>query len=174
VRVRAFASGVASQVWAALARRGGARALVVDVRGNRGGELGSFLALAAAFLPRGSELVTVIDGDGDAAVHRAQHDPLYDAPVAVLVDRETASAAELFAGCLQAHGRAVVVGETTTGKATSHVFLPHAGGADYVTAARCLLPGGLDIQGRGVAPDMLAAVGKDALAVAAGCATARG
>jgi carboxyl-terminal processing protease len=154
VRVRAFAAGIASQVYAGLAQAGGAAALIVDVRGNRGGELGAFLALAAAFLPRGSEIVTVIDGDGDAEVHRAQHDPLYAAPVAVLVDRDTASAAELFAGCLQAHRRAAVVGEATAGKATAHVILPHAGGAAYVTAARCLLPGGLDVQGIGVSPDV--------------------
>jgi carboxyl-terminal processing protease len=154
VRVRAFAAGVPSQVYAGLARAGGAEALIVDVRGNRGGELGAFLALAAAFLPRGSEIATVIDGDGDAEVHRGAHDPLYEMPVAVLVDRDTASAAELFAGCLKAHRRAAIVGEVTAGKATAHVIVPHAGGAAYVTVARCLLPGGLDVQGIGVSPDV--------------------
>ena len=88
LRVRAFASGVASRVYAQLQRRGEApAALILDLRGNRGGELRSFLALAADLLPRGSELCTVVDGDGDAEVHRVQHDPLYDLPVAVLVDR---------------------------------------------------------------------------------------
>ncbi len=156
VRVRAFTSCVASQLYAELQRRRDAvvpALLVLDLRGNRGGELASFLALAADFLPRGSELCTVIDGDGDAEVHRAQHDPLYDLSVVILVDRATASAAELFAGCLQAHGRAVIVGEPTMGKVTSHVLLPCEGGAAYVAVGRCLLPGGVDIQGVGVTPD---------------------
>ncbi len=172
-RVRAFTSSVASQLYAALHRRGDLpAALVIDLRGNRGGELTSFLALAADFLPRGSELCTVVDGDGDAELHRAPHDPLYAMPVAVLVDRATASAAELFAGCLQAHGRAVVVaaaGERTTGKATSHAFFPSGGAAAYVTVARCLLPGGLDLHGAGVTPDVAVAPGEDAVAIAVRC-----
>jgi carboxyl-terminal processing protease len=165
VRIRAFASGVASRVYAELRRRNPAL-LLVDLRGNRGGELGSFLALASDFLPRGSELCTVIDGDGDAEVRRSHHDPLYDVPVAVLVDRATASAAELFAGCLQVHGRAVVVGEPTRGKATIHVLLPRGSAAAYVTAGRCLLPGGVDLQGVGVAPDVPVRPHEDALCVA--------
>jgi carboxyl-terminal processing protease len=169
LRVRAFASSVASQVFAALHGRGGLTGLVLDLRGNRGGELRAFLALAADFLPRGSELCTMIDGDGDAEVHHARHDPLYTLPVAVLVDRETASAAELFAGCLRAHGRALVAGERTTGKATANLLVPREGGADYVVAGRCLLPGGLDLQGTGVSPDVLVAPGDDALGVAVAC-----
>jgi carboxyl-terminal processing protease len=167
LRVRAFASDVASQIYAALHGRAGLAALVIDLRGNRGGELSAFLALAADFLPRGSELVTVIDADGDALVHRVRHDPPYAMPVTVLVDHATASAAELFAGCLQAHGRALIVGEPTTGKATSNLLLPHEGGATYVAVGRCLLPGGADIQGRGVSPDVLIAPGDDALRYAA-------
>jgi carboxyl-terminal processing protease len=166
VRVRAFTSSVASQVYAELQNRK-PRALVIDVRGNRGGELTSFLALAADFLPRGDELCAVVDGDGDAEVHRTQHDSLYDLPVAVLVDRATASAAELFAGCLQAHGRAIVVGERTTGKATSHVLRPCDAGTAYVTAGRCLLPGGVDMHGVGLVPDVRVAPDEDAVRVAA-------
>jgi carboxyl-terminal processing protease len=172
LRVRAFAPSVASQVYAALHDRADLAALVIDLRGNRGGELRAFLALAADFLPRGSELCTVVDGDGDAEVHRARHEPLYTMPVAVLVDHETASAAELFAGCLQAHGRAVIVGEPTHGKATAHVLVPGDGGqsgAAYVVVGRCLLPGDVDIQGVGVSPDVLVASGapgEDALRVA--------
>ena len=165
VRVRAFAPGVVSRIYAEVRRRAPV-ALVIDLRGNRGGELTSFLALASDFLPRGSELCTLIDGDGDAEVRRAQHDPLHDMPVAVLVDRETASAAELFAGCLRAHGRAIVVGERTMGKTTSHVLLPGDSGTAYATAGRCLLPGNLDVHGSGVTPDVPVASGEDALLVA--------
>jgi C-terminal processing protease CtpA/Prc len=59
-----------------------------------------------------------------------------------------------------------VVGEPTTGKATAHVLLPCEGGTVYATVARCLLPGGADLQGTGVRPDALVAPGDDALAVA--------
>ena len=72
-----------------------------------------------------------------------------------------------FAGCLKAHRRALVVGHPTTGKATSHVLRPCEGGTAYITAGRCLLPGGLDIHGVGVTPDIRVGANEDPLHVAA-------
>jgi carboxyl-terminal processing protease len=166
LRIRAFAATVASEVYGAIqATR--PTAVVIDLRGNRGGELTAFLALAADFLPQGSELCTIVDAEGDVEVRRVQHDSPYAMPVVVIVDGATASAAELFAGCLQAHRRAIIVGERTTGKATRHVLLPFEDGAGYVTTGRCLLPGGVDLQGTGVTPDVAVTAGEDALRAAA-------
>jgi C-terminal processing protease CtpA/Prc len=75
-------------------------------------------------------------------------------PVAVLVDAGTASAAELFAGCLKAHGRAVVVGERTHGKGEAQAVVASARGAVYGTVGSFTLPDGLRVQGAGVEPDL--------------------
>jgi carboxyl-terminal processing protease len=74
----------------------------------------------------------------------------------VLVDRHTASVAELFAGALQAHGRAVVVGERTYGKGTAQKLLPGFSDphACYATVATFTLPNGAPVEGRGICPDV--------------------
>jgi carboxyl-terminal processing protease len=150
VSVRAFSADVAARVFALVRRLSCVRALVLDLRGNPGGDLAGMVALASDFLPEGSEIVTVIDGDGDAVVHRARGGALYDVPVAIVVDGRTASAAEMFAGCLRAHGRARIFGEATWGKASAQAFV----GARYETVARCALPGGEIIEGAGIRPDV--------------------
>ena len=81
----------------------------------------------------------------------------------MLVGPRTFSGAEACAYDLQALKRATIVGEPTHGKGSAQAFVD--GGATYVTVARCLLPGGVDIEGAGVAPDVEAR-GEDALGAA--------
>jgi carboxyl-terminal processing protease len=171
LRVEVFSFGLPAAVDAAVRRleARGMRALVLDLRGCPGGELGSFLDLAADFLPRGAHLVTMTDADGDDLAHRAGRDPAYAFPLAILVDGGTASAAELFAACLSAHGRAVVAGTPTCGKRSGQVLLRDAAGELVpVTAARFSTPASdhavLDTEGR-VVPHLHARDG-DALALA--------
>jgi len=132
------------------------RALVVDLRANPGGEMEVFLRLADDFLEPGVVLATVTDGDGDEIVHRARQSDPYAFPLVLLVNAGTASAAELFAGCLKSHGRAVVVGETTYGKGAVQALVGSAAGegASYSTVATVRIPSGEQVQGRGVRPDV--------------------
>ncbi|MEP7125730.1 MAG: S41 family peptidase [Byssovorax sp.] len=158
ITVRAFSSDLPSQLFDRVRRleEQGLRALVLDLRGNPGGELEACVALAADFLDDGSEIVVLTDADGDATTRRARGEPLYRLPLAVLIDGGTASAAELFAGCLQAHGRAVIVGETSHGKGTAQRLIPAPDerGSIYATVAWCALPGGVRLDGVGVRPDV--------------------
>jgi carboxyl-terminal processing protease len=111
--------------------------------------------LAGDFLPPGSLVVSVTDGDGDQTWLRAQGPCLYSFPLVVLVDNGTASAAELFAGSMKSHGRAVLVGEATLGKGSAQALIPAPdGGAHYATTAICELPNGEAVQGTGVTPDI--------------------
>jgi carboxyl-terminal processing protease len=137
-------------------KREGMEGLVLDLRGCPGGDLDACLRLAADFLDRGAEIVTQIDGDGDETVHRARHAAAYTFPLALLVDGLTASAAEIFAGALQAHGRAVIVGERTYGKGTAQRLVPGFAepAAHYATVATFTLPDGEPLEGRGVLPDV--------------------
>jgi carboxyl-terminal processing protease len=153
-----FSVDLAARVWAevrALEARG-MRALVLDLRDNPGGELDAFVRLAADFLAPGAIIVRTVDGDGDELAEVAPRGNPYAFPLVLLVNRGTASAAELFAGCLLSHRRALLVGERTYGKGIAQQAAPSADGdgVDYVTAARCLLPNGDEVQGAGVEPDL--------------------
>ncbi len=156
--VPVFAAGTSARVYSALqpfVREGRAlAALILDLRGCPGGELSAAVALAGDFLAEGAVVVTATDGDGDETVYRARRGEAYAFPLVLLVDHLTASAAEIFAGSLQAHGRAVVVGERTYGKGSAQQLLPAA--ARYATVAALTLPGApaLPIEGRGVQPDV--------------------
>jgi len=156
--VPVFSSAVPARVYGALSRWGRDRvaALIVDLRGCPGGELVAALELAGDFLPEGTTLVTATDAEGDDTIYRARQVRPYPFPLVVLVDHGTASAAEVFAGALQAHGRAVVVGERTYGKGTAQSLVAGVGeaGASYVTVAALTLPDGQPVQGRGIRPDV--------------------
>lgn len=157
-RIPVFSAGTPARVHD-LCRRASAHgmsALVLDLRHCPGGELIAAIALASDFLDEGAEIAVVVDGDGDETVYRARQERLYAFPLAILVDGETASAAEVFAGCLKAHGRAAVLGERTRGKGTAQQLLPGftEPGAHYATVASVRLPGGEAIEGRGVLPDV--------------------
>jgi carboxyl-terminal processing protease len=153
-----FSSGVPARVYSSLRRLApaGVSALILDLRGCPGGELISAVELADDFLARGSVIVTATDGDGDETVYRARGDVRYTFPLFLLVDHLTASAAEIFTGSLQAHGRAVVVGERTYGKGSAQEILPRSSepGALIATVATFTLPGGVPIEGCGVRPDV--------------------
>ena len=152
VRVNVFSFRLPAVFAAAVSRltASGMRALVLDLRDCPGGELSAFLELAGDFLDRGAELVTMTDAEGDEIRYLARRPRAYGFPLALLVNGGTASAAELLAGCLAAHGRAVVVGAATHGKRTGQTVVRTAAGEPtLVTAARFATAGApLDGQGR--------------------------
>ncbi|EYF08299.1 S41 family peptidase [Chondromyces apiculatus] len=138
--------------------------LIVDLRGCPGGTLTAAIDLASDFLDPSALVVTTLDPDGDEVAHRARGPRLYSFPLVVLVDGGTASAAELFAGSLAAHGRATLVGTRTYGKGTAQALVPcpplpsstaehDAPMAHMATLACHRLPDGRDLDGVGLAPD---------------------
>lgn len=170
VRIPVFSAGVPAEVYMALKEleaRGAGR-LVIDLRDNPGGELTAALELAGDFLDQGRVLVTMRDTDGDETVYRARQASPSRVPLAILVNRGTASAAELFAGCLKSHGRAVIVGRPTYGKGVGQTIAPgpEGTGARSFTAASFTLAHGEAIQGVGVLPDIEAEDADEQLALA--------
>src|SRR5262245_21404606 len=75
--------------------RSGGDSLILDLRGCPGGLLDAGLRLAEDFLPRGAVVATVVDADGDETVHLSRRERPYDVKLALLVDENTASAAEV-------------------------------------------------------------------------------
>jgi carboxyl-terminal processing protease len=156
VALPVFSSAAPARVYSALQRFGDVAALILDLRRCPGGELTSAIELAGDFLDQGTVIVTATDGDGDEIVYRARGERPHRFPLFLLVDHLTASAAEVFAGALQAHGRAVVVGERTYGKGSAQQLSPGftEPGAHYATVATFTLPNGEPIEGRGIRPDV--------------------
>jgi carboxyl-terminal processing protease len=157
VRVHRFAASVPGAVFHSLRGLGPGRlaSVLLDLRGSGGGEVAALVRLAGQFLALGALVATLVDGDGDEVELRSQQAIDHDVPVVVLVDRGTASVAEVLAGSLQAHGRAVVVGERTYGKGDVQMVVAAADGTTrYETVGTLRLPGGRSVQGRGVEPDL--------------------
>ena len=136
----------------------GARALVLDLRGNPGGLLSQAVGVASLFLERGLTVAALGGTHRDASLIYARGGAKSRLPLAVLVDRGSASAAEVVAGALSDHGRARVYGERTYGKSLVQEIdrLP-SGAALKLTVATYRTPSGLDISRNGVRPDVVTA-----------------
>jgi carboxyl-terminal processing protease len=156
VRVARFTADLPTRIFNEMSRLEalGTRALIFDLRDNPGGELDAAVRLAGDFLPKGSLVLRTIDADGDETSLYSRSDDFYLLPLVVLVNRGTASAAEIFAGSLKAHERAVIVGETTYGKGRAQRVLPALDGPGTVlaTEARFILPNGEEVEGAGIEP----------------------
>jgi carboxyl-terminal processing protease len=138
--IRAFTSGTAPAARRELEGLADGEPVVVDLRGCPGGDLQGAIELLRDLLPAGAEIARVVDEDGDAVVHRARGDR-YPVALTVLVDGQTASAAEVFAGCLEGHRRARVIGGPTFGKTTAQaVGVDSRGAAVARTVATVHLP----------------------------------
>lgn len=97
-------------------RRRGMRSLVLDLRGNPGGLLNVAVEMAERFIDRGVIVTTKGRAAGQTQVYRAQSRAIWNMPLTVLIDRDSASASEILAGALKDHNRATVIGQRSYGK----------------------------------------------------------
>jgi carboxyl-terminal processing protease len=159
LRVSQFSGTTArdlAKALAALTKDGPPRGAVLDLRGNGGGIFESAVEVADLFLEDG--LIVTSEGRASDAsfVRRANAgDALSGAPLVVLVDAATASAAEIVAGALKDRHRGVVIGSATFGKGSVQTVLPLTqGGALKFTSARWRMPSGEAIPLTGIEPDI--------------------
>jgi carboxyl-terminal processing protease len=127
----------------------GMRRLVLDLRGNPGGPLDQAIKVANLFLPRDRMIVYTRGRTTSAArdYRGSQEGEFIDLPTVVLTSRRSASASEIVAGALQDHDRALIVGETTFGKALVQSVYGISGGAGLaLTTAHYYTPSGRLIQ----------------------------
>jgi carboxyl-terminal processing protease len=158
VRLNEFAERTSADLRSALAEMAGSeplRGLVLDLRNNPGGLLQQAIRVSDAFLREGT-IVTTVAGERTREENVANGrgtEPGY--PIVVLVNPGSASASEIVAGALKAHGRAVVVGDRTFGKGSVQHLIEFAdGSALKLTVAQYLTPGDESIQGVGIVPDI--------------------
>jgi carboxyl-terminal processing protease len=129
-------------------RSQGMRQIVLDLRGNPGGLLDQAIDVASEFLPRGQVVVSVRGREYQQPIlYRSNGNDTEDYPLVVLINRNSASASEIVAGAIQDHGRGLIVGETSFGKAlVQRVFnLPNGTGLT-LTTAKYYTPYGRSIQ----------------------------
>ncbi|OYV57976.1 MAG: hypothetical protein B7Z71_11445 [Acidocella sp. 21-58-7] len=160
-----FNKGTSEQFSAALEAGLGApqppNALILDLRGNRGGVLRQAVLIADSLLDHGKIANAVgRDPDADQDFTAEGTDLTAGLPMVILVDGQTASAAEILAAALADDGRAVVVGSATLGKGLVQTVtaLPD-GGELYVTWSRVLAPRGWPLQTLGVLPQVCTSLG---------------
>ena len=135
----------------------GVQGLVVDLRNNGGGSLLEATTLTGLFIEQGP-VVQVRDSSGKVEVER-DPDPaqVYGGPLAVLVDRNSASASEIFAGAIRDHRAGIVVGTRSYGKGSVQGIFPLncAAAGVRLTTAKFYSPNGQAISQRGVYPDLV-------------------
>ena len=159
VKVQHFSSGIASAVRDGVARavRTGVSGIVLDLRGNPGGLVDEAVGVCSVFMDGGTVAVTVGE---HVRPHRleAARGGFVTLPLAVAVDRDTASSAELVAAALGDRHRALVVGTATFGKTSMQEIVPLAsGGALRLTVAHFRSAEGDDLSGHGLRPQVLTA-----------------
>lgn len=135
-------------------KRDGVDGLVIDLRDNGGGALPEATQLVSLFIDRGPT-VQVRDARGRVSAEPDQYPgQLYSGPMAVLVNRHSASASEIFAGAMQDYGRALIIGDETFGKGTVQTLIPLNHGQLKMTQAKFYRVSGGSNQHRGVVPDL--------------------
>ncbi len=134
-------------------KNSGMKGLVLDLRQNPGGVITSCVEVAGEIVPAGT-VTSVIKRDGSKEVYTSDL-PAANFPIIVLLDRNSASAAELLAGALQDTKAAIIVGETSYGKGSVQTLIPMAHNDGLkLTIAKYYTPNGKCIDGVGVSPDV--------------------
>lgn len=162
LRLSNFQSDTGEELWRAVKKLqdegdAGLRGAILDLRNNPGGVLSAAVDVSNLFLEDG--LIVSTKGrleDANLEYRADAPDALEGAPLVVLVNGGSASAAEIVAGALQDHRRALVVGEPTFGKGSVQTLMTlHDQAALKLTTALYYTPSGRSIQAKGITPDVL-------------------
>lgn len=157
IRISSFTGRTQVEVAQALTKfsKEGVAAVDLDLRGNLGGLVNQGVEIARLFLSEGAVIVVKEEGrDVAPAVTMADGPPMTAVPLTVLVDGDTASAAEILAGALQDNCRGLLVGSRTYGKGLiQSVYELHDASGLALTVGRYRTPGGVDIDQTGIVPN---------------------
>jgi carboxyl-terminal processing protease len=129
---------------------------VIDLRDNGGGSLSAAIDMLDYMLPAGDLITEKSTVNGDT-LYQSTDEEHFDKPVAILMNANSASASEVFAGCMQDRGGATLVGVQSFGKGIVQTIFSlekSCGGGIKLTTGEYLLPSKRSIQGEGLTPDV--------------------
>lgn len=157
IHLSQFSSQATGDIQTALreARSADAKGIVLDLRNNPGGYVDQLMNVASEFLPENSTVLIEETREGLRTPYTTSGSGLArDIPLVVLVNNNSASAAEILAGALKANKRATIVGEATYGTATVlRPFSLDSGAEIRLGTTQWLTPDGEEVRGVGIAPD---------------------
>jgi carboxyl-terminal processing protease len=154
IQVAAFSAGVSDQVQTLLSKYSHNKGVILDLRDNPGGMIDEAARLASLFLSTGPVVSYSVQGGDDQYLTSTNTSPDLS-PMTVLINRSSASAAEVVAGALQDRNRAVVLGEKSYGKGTVQNIITLSDGSKLeVTVGKYRTPNGRTIDGVGIQPDL--------------------
>ena len=155
IQISSISSQVASDVAVALVKFPHSNGIVLDLRDNPGGLLNVAVDVASLFLTEGTIVSYARKNDSEVVLESTKKKS-DSAPMTVLINRSTASAAEVIAGALQDRNRAVILGEKSYGKGTVQEIIDLTGGSKLeITIGKYRTPSGKTIDQVGIAPDLL-------------------
>ena len=139
---------------------GKAKALIIDMRGNFGGREDALASFTSHFISEPDNMADVVTRKGTEPRKLKPARGAYSVPMAILVDSQSSSAAEIFARYFQLKHKAIVVGDRTAGRVVSSKFFLEQLGTDRVvpfgvqiSVGKILFPNNEDLEGKGVTPD---------------------
>ena len=156
LKVKVFQQDTANEIKRLIEEFGSPRlkAVVLDLRNNPGGLLSAAVESADLFLNQGLIVTTKSRSEGDQQFQALPSKEFQNLKLGVLINRRSASAAEVFAAALKEHKRAWVVGETSYGKGVVQKLFPLPNGAALqMTVSHYYTPNGLMIEGQGIQPN---------------------
>jgi carboxyl-terminal processing protease len=158
VRIPAFQKSTSDDLEKALwdLHRQGMRSLIIDLRGNPGGLLTASVEVADKFIAEGGIVSTRGRNEQENFSYRAHRPGTWRVPLVVLIDGNSASASEIFAGAIKDSGRGKVIGERSYGKGSVQGIFPLGknGAGARLTTARFFSPLGHPISNVGITPDI--------------------
>ncbi len=137
------------------------KGVILDLRYDHGGELNAAVNSAGYFIPNGQPVVYIVDKYGNSEVHKPDKKEYLGLPVVVLVNEETASAAEILSGAIRDYKTGTLIGTKTFGKGiVQTIYQLDSGAGVKLTTAKYLTPNKSDINLKGIEPDVKVELGK--------------
>ena len=152
--ISSFSISTASQVQKLLSKTPHSKGVIIDLRNNPGGIVEEAVGVARQFI-NGGIIVSYQKDSGEKVIFESTESGADQAPLIILINSSTASAAEILAAALQDRNRAVILGEKSYGKGTVQEFKTLNDGSKLeLTVALYRSPSGKLIEGKGVSPDL--------------------
>ena len=147
IKISTFTKPIASEFYTAYRELGNVTSIVIDLRDNGGGYVTGAIDLTSLFLSSGDVIMTRVSKQREMVFDTKRDGILKDIPLVVIINENTASASETFAGAIQDHDRGVIVGHTSFGKGLIQKIIENKDGSGVlITTAYDKTPSGRTIQ----------------------------